>query len=421
MNDKEIFVSIQFGVETHLVGTLWCHQKNNRQSASFMYDHNWLKHPERFAIDPALQLTPGTFHTSESQLLFGAIGDSAPDRWGRVLMRRSENARAKANGETPRSLQEADYLLGVHDEARLGALRFSEHPNGPFLADDDKKSIPPLIRLPQLLGATERYLNESESYEDLRLLLLPGSSLGGARPKASIRDHDGSLLLAKFPRKDDGHQVVLWEAVALTLAKKAGIDTVSWRLEKIMDSPVLLIHRFDRSHANRIPFLSAMSMLGSQDYERHNYLEITYALLLYGSKSSQDAEELWRRIVFSILISNTDDHLRNHGFLYTGTNGWRLSPAYDINPVPSMASQRLFATSISPEINESTISAALSVIDSFKIKRQRALEILHEVVFATRNWRQAAQLFGLEKNEIEQMAPAFDHGEMAYAQVICKT
>lgn len=183
MNDKEIFVSIQFGVETHLVGTLWCHQKNNRQSASFMYDHNWLKHPERFAIDPALQLTPGTFHTSESQLLFGAIGDSAPDRWGRVLMRRSENARAKANGETPRSLQEADYLLGVHDEARLGALRFSEHPNGPFLADDDKKSIPPLIRLPQLLGATERYLNESESYEDLRLLLLPGSSLGGARPK----------------------------------------------------------------------------------------------------------------------------------------------------------------------------------------------------------------------------------------------
>jgi serine/threonine-protein kinase HipA len=386
-----------------------------RQSASLEYEQKWLKHPERFALDPALQLTKGAFHTQADQMLFGAIGDSAPDRWGRVLMRRAESARAKAVNEAPQTLLEADYLLGVNDEARQGALRFSLNPDGPFLTTQGKTSIPPLIDLPRLLSAAERYLDDDETAEDLKILLAPGSSLGGARPKASVRDKDGHLAIAKFPKKDDEFNIVVWEAVTLSLAEMAGVSVAQWRLEQILDKPVLIIRRFDREARIRVPFLSAMSMLGAKDNEQHSYLEMAYALAQHGSAPNQDMEELWRRIIFTVLVSNTDDHLRNHGFLYKRHKGWQLSPAYDINPAPIEIKPRILSTAIDFDNPSASIDTALSVIDEFRIKKNHAKEIIQEVSAAVNQWRKIAVRYGLEKKEIERMASAFEHedGEKA--------
>lgn len=230
-------------------------------------------------------------------------------------MRRYETSKAKEQNRAPRSLSEIDYLLGVNDEARQGALRFPVAPDEDvFLSLKQKTIIPPLVDRPKLLSATERFIAENESSEDLRLLLAPGSSLGGARPKASVRDKDGSLAIAKFPKKDDEFNVVVWEAVTLTLAKKAKIKVSLYRLETICEKSVLIIRRFDREGVNRIPFLSAMSMLGAGDNEQHSYLEMAYALTQNGSSLEEDMNGLWKRIVFTIKVSNTDDHLRNHGF-----------------------------------------------------------------------------------------------------------
>ncbi|PCJ22349.1 MAG: phosphatidylinositol kinase [Rickettsiales bacterium] len=411
MSSNKIYVSLQLEKETCFVGTLWCHRRGARQSSSFEYNPDWLSHPEKFALDPALQLTKGVFHTKSDHVLFGAIGDSAPDRWGRVLMRRAEVARAKELGEAPRSLSEIDYLLGVNDEARQGALQFSLGADGGYLAPKDKNTIPPLVNLPRLLSATERYLNDDETAEDLKILLAPGSSLGGARPKASIRDQDGHLALAKFSKKDDEFNVVVWEAVALTLAEKAGIKTAEWRLAQIIGKAVLITRRFDRQGGRRIPFLSAMSMLGAKDNEAHSYLEIAYALAQHGGAPNQDMEELWRRIVFTVLISNTDDHLRNHGFLYEQNKGWRLSPAYDINPVPLEVKARILSTSINFDNPTASLDVALSVIDDFRIKKPRALEIIKEVDSAVKSWRSVAKQFGLSQKEIQRMESAFRRGD----------
>src|SRR4029077_9534091 len=221
--DKEVLVYVDLQGTPHLVGRLWARLRKDRESAIFEYDKGWLAHPERFSLEPALKLGPGPFHTPSDKPLFGAIGDSAPDRWGRVLMRRAERRRADREGQTPRTVREIDYLLLVDDEARQGALRFAEREGGPFLADQAPTKIPRLIELPRLLSAAEHVLGDTDTDEDLRLLLAPGSSLGGARPKASVRDRDGHLAIAKFPSKADEMNTVLWEAVALTLAAKAGI------------------------------------------------------------------------------------------------------------------------------------------------------------------------------------------------------
>lgn len=409
MSSREVLVSIALGEENHLVGKLWCHNRKGRESATFEYNENWLDHPERFALEPALALTTGSFHTLADQSLFGAIGDSAPDRWGRILMRRAEAKRAREARETPRTLGEVDFLLGVLDEARQGALRFSDTIDGPFLAQKGSISIPPLVKLPKLLSSTERFLDEEESAEDLKLLLAPGSSLGGARPKASILDNDGHLSIAKFPSKNDEFNVVMWEAVSLVLAKKAGLTLPTWRIEMIMKKPVLIIHRFDRIGQKRIPFLSAMSMLGAKDNEMHSYLEIVDALRQYGAEPNNDMSELWRRIVFSILISNTDDHLRNHGFMYEREKGWRLSPAYDMNPTPVEIKPRILTTAIDFDDGTASIDLALSVAENFRLSQNKAKDIIREVGRSISQWREIAQSFGLEKQEINRMASAFDH------------
>jgi len=391
---REILVSIKLNNKTLPVGKLWSYFRKGRASAAFEYNKEWLRNPKRFALEPALLLTEGQHYTEKA--LFGAIGDSAPDRWGRILLRR-----ANTSGRT---LSEIDYLLGVNDEIRQGALRFSENQDGQYLASSNINSIPPFIKLPQLLSAAENFTDNRESAEELKLLLAPGSSLGGARPKASVLDKDGSLCIAKFPKKDDETDIVRWEAAALSLAQSAGINVPRWRLENILGKHVLIISRFDRSGKERIPFLSAMSMLGASDNDGvHSYTEIAEVLAMHGAQPDKDMEELWRRMVFGIAISNTDDHLRNHGFLYTET-GWTLSPVYDLNPNSEKTN---FSTSIDYTGAASTIELALKTAENFRLSGKQAAQILEQVKNAVSDWEKTAMSLGIPEQEINNMRSAF--------------
>jgi serine/threonine-protein kinase HipA len=410
--EKEVFVYVDLGGVPHLVGRLWTRVRKNKEGATFEYNDAWLKHANRFSLEPALKLGPGPFHTVADTPMFGAIGDSAPDRWGRALMRRMERRQAEHEGQAPRTLHEIDYLLLVDDGARAGALRFAETEGGTFLRQEEAKRIPPLVELPKLLSAAEHVVEQTDTEEDLRLLFAPGSSLGGARPKASVREKDGHLAIAKFPRKDDEVNTVAWEAVSLALARKAGIPVPAARIETVADKPVLLLRRFDREGKRRIPFLSAMSMLGAKDNETHSYLEIVDALRQHGAAPKADMEALWRRIVFNILISNTDDHLRNHGFLYEGSDGWRLSPAYDLNPVPTDIKPRILTTAISEDDSTASLPLAMDVAKYFELDAAKARDIAGQVGNATSKWRAEATRHGISKHEIDRMASAFEHEDL---------
>ena len=413
--DSEVLVYVDLQGKPTLVGRLWTRTRKDRESATFEYNKNWLAFQDRFSLEPALKLIPGPYHTGADKGLFGSIGDSAPDRWGRVLMRRAERRRAQSLGETPRTLREIDYLLTVDDEARQGALRFAGQEDGPFLAPPRKTKIPPLIELPRLLSAVEHVLTGEDSDEELRLLLAPGSSLGGARPKASVRDRDGQLCIAKFQNKEDEINTVVWEALALTLAAKAGISVPVNRLETVAEKRVLLVRRFDRHGGERIPFLSAMSMLEAQDNESRSYLEFVDVLRQYGAEPKRDMEELWRRITFSVLISNTDDHLRNHGFLYAGSAGWRLAPAYDLNPVPTDLKPRILSTAIDLDDTKASMDLVFSVAGYFGLDKEQARSIAAQVGKAVTFWRSTAAGLGLSGKEIDRMASAFEHQDLAIA------
>src|SRR5262249_52623208 len=262
----------------------------------------------------------------------------------------------------------------------------------------------------------EHVMDDKETDEELRLLFAPGSSLGGARPKASVREKDGHLAIAKFPRKDDEINTVVWEAVALSLAEKAGVVVPKRHLETVAKKPVLLLRRFDRDGARRIPFLSAMSMLGSKDMETRSYLEIVDSLRQHGAAPKADMEALWRRLVFNILISNTDDHLRNHGFLYAGQEGWRLSPAYDLNPVPVDIKPRILTTAINEDDNTTSLALAMDVAEYFDLKKEKAKTIAAEVGKVVSKWQDEAARQGIGKTEIERMASAFEHEDLKQAQ-----
>jgi serine/threonine-protein kinase HipA len=330
-------------------------------------------------------------------------------------MRRAERRRSGDEERTPRTLMEIDYLLMVDDEARQGALRFAERQGGPFLAGPGQRKIPPLIDLPQLLSAAARVLSGADTGEDLRLLLAPGSSLGGARPKASVRDRGGHLAIAKFPNPGDEVNTVLWEAVALTLAAKAGIPVPVWRVATVSGKPVLLLRRFDREREMRLPFLSAMSMLDAQDNEPRSYLEFVDVLRQYDAAPKEDMHALWRRIVFSILISNTDDHLRNHGFLWAGPAGWRLSPAYDLNPVPTDIKPRVLSTAIDLDDRTASLKLALEVAGYFELGEAEAHKIAGQVGHAVATWRKQAAKLGLTPAGIDRMASAFEHEDLQAA------
>jgi serine/threonine-protein kinase HipA len=415
MSDTEALVYVDLAGAPALVGRLWSRARKGRESATFEYDKTWLEHPERFALEPALTLGPGPQHTEADKALFGALGDSAPDRWGRVLMRRAERKRAQHEGGTPRTLMEIDFLLMVDDEVRQGALRFAQKPEGPFLAPVDADRIPPVLALPQLLAATERVADDTDTDEDLRLLLAPGSSLGGARPKAAVRERNGQLAIAKFPHRNDETDVELWEALSLRLARQAGIEVPDSRIESVTGKNVLVVRRFDRDGQRRISFLSAMSMLGAKDNEPHSYLEIADAIRQYGSEPEADRKELWRRIVFTVLISNTDDHLRNHGFLYAGPRGWRLSPAFDLNPVPVDVKARVLSTSIGVDDPTASLDLAMGAAEYFGLSPDEARRTAGEVGTVVCRWRTEARALGLTPAAIERIASAFEHVDLEQA------
>lgn len=404
MTDRKIYVYCELDGQDILVGYLWSHIKGRNETSSFQYADSWLANPKRFSIDPSLYLTSGTQYSNNP--LFGAYTDCAPDRWGRVLMQRFEQALAKEEKRSPRTLNEIDYLMFVNDDARQGALRFKDNPEGEFLFPADIKPIPPLIKLPELLSASEKITDNKETTNDLKILLAPGSSLGGARPKASVIDNEGNLCIAKFPKKDDTGNVVLWEAVALTLAKEAGINTPDWIVKEISGKHVLIIKRFDRIKNKRIPFVSAMTMLSATDGDKnYSYQDIADIIRQNSSAPKDDMEELWKRIVFSVLISNTDDHLRNHGFIRPDNNGWRLSPIYDINP--SIDNIGLLSTMIAQGDFSATLENALSVAEYFEISSEKANKIIEQIKTSVSKWKQVAKRVGLSQTEINKMEIAF--------------
>jgi len=408
----DALVYVDLDGEPRFVGRLWVHTKGSGQAASFEYDADWIGAEDRFALEPALRVGPGAFHTAAGLALFGAIGDSAPDRWGRTLLARRERLEAKEQGRPPRTLLEIDYLLGLSDFTRQGALRFKREEEGPFLAEGGE-NVPPFIELGRLLRATDRVAKDEETEEDLRLLLAPGSSLLGSRPKASVRGTVGSLMVAKFNRFDDDYDVGRWEGTAMRLAEMAGLNVASWTVERVEGRTVLLMDRFDRAGDVRIPFLSALSMLEAADGQHRSYMEIADALRIHSASTSEDLRELWRRVVFTVLVSNTDDHLRNHGFLYAGRQGWRLSPAYDLNPVPTDVRPRILSTAIvEGDDRSASIELAFLVAEHFGLEDAEAREIAMEVAVAVAQWRDVAQGLGASKRECDRMATAFEHDDL---------
>lgn len=404
--DKKILVYLNVNNKDEFVGTLWAHFYRGKETSDFEYSREWISNSKAFSLEPGLYLGAGKQVTSRKTPLFGSFSDSAPDTWGRLLMRRYETLQARKYNRLPQTLNEIDYLLHVNDYARQGALRFKTEDT--FLWPGNVTSIPPLITLSQLLHASEKILDSEEQMSDLCLLLAPGSSVGGARPKANVIDESGNLCIAKFPKKDDYSNNVVWESIALTLAKSCGLNTQEWSLKKVADKDIIIIKRFDRKPQNkRIHFLSAMSMLNAIDNDTaiNSYLDIADAIRQYGATPQEDLLELWKRIVFSILISNTDDHLRNHGFLYVNEKGWKLSPLYDVNP--SSDNKRVLSTYITENDNSQSIDLAMKVCEYFGVKLNGAKTMVSNMRTHVSAWNIVAQKHGLKKREIEMMESAF--------------
>lgn len=416
MSAPDALVHTELDGVTYLVGHLWIREsRRGTFGATFQYAEAWLERKDAFAVDPLLPLvSPGPFH---KERLFGAIADSAPDRWGRTLMARAERFRATRESSAPRHLREIDYVLGVSDVARQGALRFSHADREVFLAEASEAAVPPVVDLPKLLAATQGFLDDPDNEEDLGILLAPGSSLGGARPKASIKDNEGHLSIAKFPKKDDLYSVGAWEHLVLTLAREAGIRVAESALLSVEGQDIILLNRFDRDGERRTPFLSAMSLLDGVDQEPRSYLEIAEVIRRFGAQARADLSELWRRMLFNILVSNTDDHLRNHGFLYAGRGGWTLSPAYDLNPVPVEVKPRFLSTAIGEDPNDTSASLrlALEVAEYFDLSEEEARSTAVQVAQVTRQWAERAQSLGIRGAEIDLMSSAFDHDDLALA------
>ena len=409
MTDVLTYVYVNYKGQDIPVGRLWSYFNNGRESASFKYDESWLKNPENFELEPYLPLTEGTFHTDTKKSIFASFSDCSPDSWGCLLIKQNEEKRAEKEKRARRQLNQIDYLLAVYDFSRHGVLRFKQTPDGDFLSAKDNKAIPPLVELPKLLTASEKVLDDDASYNDIRELLVPGSSLGGARPKASVIDKAGNLCIAKFPKKDDNNNNVLWEAVALILAEKAGLNVQRWELTTAPGKAVLLLKRFDRTGGGqRIPFLSAMTMLNANDGEsnEYSYLDLAEIIRTKGVNVTNDMKELWHRMLFSVLISNTDDHLRNHGFLRTNATGWQLSPLYDVNP----SSDRTGNLQLNIDETSSTASVELvmSVAEYFRLNKAEAENILNQTRSAVAEWRDVAKALGIGAGEIARMAAAFE-------------
>jgi serine/threonine-protein kinase HipA len=394
------------------MGTLSSLLLRGKEVFSFEYDKNWLNQNAGQILDPDLQFYAGPQHLRSEKINFGLFLDSSPDRWGRLVIKRREAALARKEGRKESRLQETDFLLGVFDQHRMGGIRFKTNEDGPFLNDNKGMAAPPFSSLRELQHASSVIENEDITAPDylkwINLLIAPGSSLGGARPKASVIDPQEQLWIAKFPSKYDEKDIGAWEKVAHDLAVAAGINMSKAILMKFNSRHhTFLAKRFDRSMDKRIHFASAMTMLGLNDGADHHdgvsYLHLAEFIIRNGAHVDRDLEELWRRIVFNICISNTDDHLRNHGFLLTQT-GWALSPAYDLNPNETGFGLKL---NISENDNALDIDLAMQVIPYFRISEGRAKEIITTVHDAVQNWREVATNCKISRNEQIIMEGAF--------------
>ena len=414
MKKIEVWADWYFLEEPQKVGVLTASISRGREIFSFEYEKSWLKGGHSFQLDPQLQLYEGNFHVTEGIENFGAFLDSSPDRWGRTLMQRREALLAKEEKRPVKTLMPSDYLLGVYDQTRMGALRFKI--DGPFLDDHKNIPTPPWTSIRELEQAS--LFLESDGSEEapgfstqLKLLFAPGSPLGGARPKANVLDPSGHLWIAKFPSRDDLKDVGGWEAVVYELAKKCGITVTETRAQKFANKyHTFLAKRFDRlSNGKRVHFSSAMTLLQYKDGDNHqagvSYLELADFISSNGapSKVNRDLEELWKRIVFSIAVSNSDDHLRNHGFLLS-EEGWELSPAYDINP-NEMADG--LSLNISWDSNAQDFDLAKSIAQDFRVSPAKADEIVDKVKAEVCTWGKVAEGYGISRSERQRMEKAF--------------
>lgn len=396
--------------EPTIIGTLSAHVAKGKKAFSFEYDAKWLKSEHKFLLDPDIQLYKGAQFPNNKEN-FGVFLDSMPDTWGRTLMKRRVAQQAKENNEKAPTLYEIDYLLGVYDESRMGALRFKTKMEGPFLDNNNETSTPPWTSVRELQQAAHSFENDENNEEAkkwLAVLMAPGSSLGGARPKANILDENQELWIAKFPSKNDTTDKAAWEYLAYVLATKAGINMAPCRIEKIAGKyHTFFTKRFDREKGVRIHVASAMTMTGNnEDTIRDNpasYLELAEFISNYGTNIEANLHQLWRRIIFNIAISNTDDHLRNHSFILT-KEGWILSPAYDLNP--SIDKDGL-ALNIDMDNNALDIELAKSVGEYFRLNENQMNTIIKEVLASVSQWNNRATTMCISRSEQELMEKAF--------------
>jgi serine/threonine-protein kinase HipA len=392
------------------IGILSAHYGKGRRSFSFEYDQKWISSHEQFLLDPDLGWYSGLqFPNNKGN--FGIFLDSMPDSWGRTLMQRREPQRAQEEGRAPNILHDIDYLLGVYDETRMGALRFKLDPEEPFLETASETTVPPWTSLGELQQAVN-VLESDEDDENIRnwiiMLIAPGTSLGGARPKANFTDSSNDLWIAKFPSGNDTIDKAAWEFLAYRMATEIGINMANSGISKISGNyNTFLTKRFDRIKKERIHFASAMTMTGNSEANirdnKASYLEIAEFIKFSGASNEDDLHQLWKRIVFNISISNSDDHLRNHGFVLSG-KGWRLSPAFDVNP--SIDKQGL-ALNIDTDNNALDFDLARSVGEFFMLNRAAMENILKEVRFVVSDWRKYANSIGIPKTEQDRMVSAF--------------
>lgn len=420
-------IQVHLGDEARFVGTLHYDCRGTRESAAFVYAEEWLRSADRFAMEPGLPLVSGPqFHKKAAQgsVFHAAFADTEPDGWGRRVIQRDHAKRRLADRLSGQSLSSAplhamDYLLAVDDRSRVGAIRFRDE-NGVYCraAEPGQRTTPPLLELSRLAAASRAVERDEETEADLAYLRGRGTSLGGMRPKCTVVDDDGRLAIGKFPSVHDERAVTKGEVLAMRLARAAGIRAAEARLLDSDGVPVTLVHRFDRTEdGKRMMYLSASSLMGVEatDPDEHTYTEMVDALRHHGVAVQDDIEELWRRIAFSILISNFDDHLHNHGFLHAQHGLWRLAPAFDLNPFPDRT--RELKTWISHETGpEATVAALMSVLPYFRIKPERARAVLREVDLAIEGWRDEGRRLGMTPKELEAFADAFEHSERVAAK-----
>jgi len=408
--DIYVFAHWQGMQEPQLVGTLSALQAKGKKAFSFEYDKNWVKSKQQVLLDPDIQFYSGLQYPNNKEN-FGVFLDSMPDTWGRTLMKRREAQQAKEKGERAKTLYEIDYLLGVYDESRMGALRFKTELEGPFLDDNNLNPTPPWSSIRELQEAARNFENDEDNEQVkkwLAVLMAPGSSLGGARPKANILDENKELWIAKFPAKNDTVDKAAWEYLAYQLAIKAGIWMAPSKIEKISsDYNTFFTKRFDRENGERIHFASAMTMTGNNEEmirdNQASYLELAEFIQNHGTSVNENLEQLWRRIVFNIAISNTDDHLRNHGFIITN-KGWVLSPAYDINP---SIDKNGLALNIDMDKNALDYELAKSVGEYFRLENNQMDKIIQEVLSVVATWKVMAKKIGIPLKEQHLISKAF--------------